>query len=167
MTRTRHPRVVPIFCLLSLALAAAPAAPVRAGEPEASSTPALHWHPVGEEEVLADREGKPILYFFTADWCAPCHQLKETLFADPEKASEIAASFVPVQVQDTRVETGRNDPEVDEAIRRYRVSSLPTLVVALPDGRELAQQRGYAGADRAWQWIRQQATAAERKLDER
>jgi thiol:disulfide interchange protein len=139
-------------------------APASAEEPVASST--IHWHPVGEELVLADREGKPILYFFTADWCGPCHQLKRTLFADADKASRIAASFVPVVVQDTRVETGKNDPEVDAAIRRYRVSSLPTLVVTLPDGRELSQQRGYAGPDRAWNWLQQQARAAEAKIDE-
>lgn len=165
MSRPLHARVLPILSLLLLALAAVPGAPVHAADPEPAATPALHWHPLGDEEVLADREGKPILYFFTADWCAPCHQLKNGLFADPDKASEIAASFVPVQVQDTRVETGRNEPEVDEAIRRYRVRSLPTLVVALPDGQELSQQSGYAGADRAWRWIQQQAEVAGEKLD--
>lgn len=164
----RAPRLPLAFALCAVASLVAFPAPASADEPQAepAATPALHWHPVGEEEVLADREGKPILYFFTADWCAPCHQLKRTLFADPEKASHIAASFVPVEVQDTRVETGRNEPAVDEAIERYRVSSLPTLVVALPDGKELAQQRGYAGADRAWSWLQQQAEAAEEKLDE-
>lgn len=173
MSRSTAAPAFPILCLpllaLTLILVVGFGAPARAADPapapQASSTQALHWHPVGDEEVLADREGKPILYFFTADWCAPCHQLKDKLFADPEKASHIAATFLPVQVQDTRVETGRNDPEVDEAIRRFRVRSLPTLVVALPDGSELAQQSGYAGADRAWQWIQEQAEAAEQKID--
>lgn len=172
MSRFRFARALPLLPVLAaVALAAVVPAPASAASPPAesgaNSTPALHWHPVGEEQVLADREGKPILYFFTADWCAPCHHLKRTLFADPDKASHIAASFVPVQVQDMRVETGRNVPEVDEAIRRYGVSSIPTLVVALPDGEELSQQRGYAGPDRAWQWIQEQAEAAEQKLDGR
>jgi thiol:disulfide interchange protein len=172
MSRFRFASTLPLLVVLAaFAAALALPAPASAGsppaQPEANSTPALHWHPVGEEQVLADREGKAILYFFTADWCAPCHQLKRTLFSDPEKVSQIAASFVPVQVQDRRVETGSNDPEVDAAIRRYGVNGLPTLVVALPDGQELSQQRGYAGVDRAWQWIQEQAEAAGRQLDGR
>jgi thiol:disulfide interchange protein len=166
-----------ILALTCFALVGLWAAPAEAGSPaepnpgsEPGSTPdpaasPLHWHPVGDEEVLADREGKPILYFFTADWCAPCHQMKRTLFADPEKVSRISEWFVPVEVQDVRAETGENPPAVDEAIERYRVMSLPTMVVALPDGRELGQHRGYAGEERAWRWLNQQAAMAEAKLD--
>lgn len=150
----------------SPAAAADPQAAPAAGAEVGGSSP-LHWHPPGEEQVLADREGKPILYFFTADWCAPCHQMKRTLFADPEKASRIAASFVPVEVQDTRREKGANAPEVDEALRRYAVNSLPTLVVALPDGSEVAQQRGYGGTVRTWMWLQEQAAVAEERLDDR
>jgi thiol:disulfide interchange protein len=160
------------FALVSLlaapAEAGSPAEPSPGSEPGSTPDPAaspLHWHPVGDEQVLADREGKPILYFFTADWCAPCHQMKRTLFADPEKVSRISEWFVPVEVQDTRVETGENPAAVDEAIERYRVMSLPTMVVALPDGSELGQHRGYAGEERAWRWLNQQAAMAEAKLD--
>lgn len=177
--RTAVPTLV---ALALLGLAAAPAGAGTPAEPQPSAQPAsepastpastpdpaagtLHWHPVGEEEVLADREGKPILYFFTADWCAPCHEMKRTLFADPEKAAQISRQFVPVEVQDTRVEKGENLPEVDEAIERYRVMTIPTLVVALPDGSELGQHRGYSGEDRAWRWLTQQATAAEAHID--
>jgi thiol:disulfide interchange protein len=166
-----------VFTLCTLAFLSLSAAPAVAGsaadstpgsEPASTPDPAaspLHWHPVGDEEVLADREGKPILYFFTADWCAPCHVMKRTLFADPEKASRISEWFVPVEVQDVRAETGENPPAVDEAIERYRVMSLPTMVVALPDGSELGQHRGYAGEERAWRWLNQQAAMAEAKLD--
>lgn len=165
-----------VTALLLVSMAAAPSA-AAAGEgagaeaPDAApaapmSTP-LHWHPLGEEQVLADREGKPILYFFTADWCAPCTRLKETLFSDPEKAPQISRSFVPVEVQDTMVEKGENLPEVDEAQERYTVSTLPTLVVALPDGSEVAQYRGYSGAARTWSWLKRQAAVAGHRLDDR
>ncbi|HSL82689.1 MAG TPA: thioredoxin family protein [Thermoanaerobaculia bacterium] len=178
MSRDRSALLAPsLVAAVLLASAAELATPALAADPQPSSAPAaavevggsspLHWHPPGEEQVLADREGKPILYFFTADWCAPCHQMKRTLFADPEKASHIAASFVPVEVQDTRRETGANAPAVDEAQERYAVNSLPTLVVALPDGSEVAQQRGYSGTVRTWLWLQQQAAAAEERLDDR
>jgi thiol:disulfide interchange protein len=177
MSRDRSALAPCLVLTVLLASAAVFASPAVAADPQAAAAPAaevavggaspLHWHPPGEEQVLADREGKPILYFFTADWCAPCHQMKRTLFADPEKASRIAASFVPVEVQDTRRETGENTPEVDEAQERYTVNSLPTLVVALPDGSEVAQQRGYGGTARTWSWIQAQAAVAEERLDDR
>jgi len=166
-----------VVTLCTLAFLGLSAAPARAGSPadstpgsEPASTPdpaasPLHWHPVGEEEVLADREGKPILYFFTADWCAPCHVMKRTLFADPEKASLISRQFVTVEVLDTRVEKGENLPEVDEVIERYQVVTIPTMVVALPDGSEIAQHRGYSGEERAWRWLTQQAKVAEGEID--
>lgn len=156
----------------ALVLAALAAAPATAGETKApgatsSNPPVFEWHAPGPEAAArAEQDGKPILYFFTAEWCAPCHHLKRTVFADPEKAATIVASFVPVEVQDTRVETGKNAPEVDEAIERYRVSSLPTMVVALPDGEEVANQSGYAGAARAWMWLQMQAKAAEAALED-
>jgi thiol:disulfide interchange protein len=162
----RHPfRVVAATFALGLLLAAGP---VLAQEPAgaAASTPeVLEWHvPGAAAAARAAEEGKPILYFFTAEWCAPCHHLKRTVFSDPEKAAAIAASYVTVEVEDTRVETGKNDPEVDEVQQRYDVRSLPTLVVALPDGQEVGNQAGYAGAARAWTWIQTQAKAAEAKL---
>ncbi len=153
--------------LASPAAAADPPSAAASAEAEVGGSSPLHWHPPGEEQVLADREGKPILYFFTADWCAPCHQMKRTLFADPEMASRIAASFVPVEVQDTRREKGANAPAVDEAQERYAVNTLPTLVVALPDGSEVAQQRGYGGSARTWTWLQAQAAAAEERIDGR
>lgn len=171
MSRDRSallPYLLAIALLASTVALASPASAAgAAADPDAPMSTALHWHPVGEEQVLADREGKPILYFFTADWCAPCHHLKRTLFSDPEKATRISRSFVPVEVQDTRVEKGENLPEVDEVQERYAVSTLPTLVVALPDGSEVGQHRGYSGAARAWSWLQRQAAVAEDRLDDR
>jgi len=178
MSRLRA--AIPVLSFLALvALAAAPAragageppaqdpAATAATEAPAARTEALHWHPVGDEEVVADREGKAILYFFTAEWCAPCHEMKRTLFADPEKVSRISQEFVTVEVLDTRVETGENLPEVDEAQERYQVMTIPTLVVALPDGSEVGQHRGYSGEERAWRWLTQQAMVAGAHLDEK
>lgn len=177
---SRYRAAIPVLSFLALvALAAvparagsgetsaqAPAAPAATEAPAAAS-PLLHWHPVGHEEVVAGREDKPILYFFTADWCAPCHEMKRTLFADPEKVSLISQEFVAVEVLDTRVETGENLPEVDEAQARYQVVTIPTLVVALPDGSEIGQHRGYSGEERAWRWLTQQAQLAGAHLDEK
>ncbi len=171
MKTARPARTLALIFLLALVVAATPAlaqeTETTGGEETISSTqPILEWHLPGPEATAhAAEAGKPILYFFTAEWCAPCHHLKRAVFADPEKAELIAASYVPVEVEDTRVETGENTPEVDEMLKRYRIRSLPTLVVALPDGQMVGNQSGYAGASRAWSWLQLQAKLAEMKLD--
>ena len=169
MSRSRAVMILGWAALAAVLLpGTAPASPDGSGGSPAVQTQApaaeLHWHPPGEEEVLASREAKPILYFFTADWCAPCHKLKRELFDDPDRAAEIAERFVPVEVLDTTVERGTNRPEVAEVVERYAVRSFPTLVVALPDGTAVDQQRGYAGAERAWSWLRRKGAAAAKRL---
>ncbi|MFP3942093.1 MAG: thioredoxin family protein [Acidobacteriota bacterium] len=167
-----RPRAVTILGCAALAAAllpgvalASPAAGDGSPAPQTQAPAAdLHWHPPGEEEALASREAKPILYFFTADWCAPCDKLKRELFDDPDRAAELAERFVPVEVLDTTVERGTNRPEVAEVVERYAVRSFPTLVVALPDGTAVDQQRGYAGADRAWSWLQRKGAAAAKRL---
>lgn len=158
--RNRLP--IAVFALaVTACLAGSP--PALAAGPASSPVVALEWQDLGAEQTLASREGKPILYFFTADWCAPCHHLKKAVFDDPVKGAQVAEWFVAVEVQDTMVETGENLPEVEEAFVRYGVSTIPTLVVALPDGTEVSQERGYRGHDAAFRWLeRQAATAGDR-----
>lgn len=126
----------------------------------ADGAEALDWHDPGGEAAVATEQGKPILYFVTADWCAPCHHLKRNLFDDEDRAAELERWYVPVVVEDTRAETGKNSPEVSEIIDRYGVRTLPTLIVALPDGTAVATESGYRGADHAWSWLREQADTA-------
>jgi len=124
----------------------------------------LTWHQPGDEATLAARDSKPILYFVTAEWCGPCHALNDKLFSDPAKAERIESWYVPVVVEDVRAEQGSNSPEVAALLDRYSVRSIPTLIVALPDGTPIAAQAGYRGADSAWRWLQFQAAAAEKHL---
>ncbi len=156
MHRRLHRASITLTLLLPLLLGA-PAA-------LADGVEAIDWHDPGGEAAVADEEGKPILYFVTAEWCAPCHHLKRKLFDDEDRAAEIERWYVPVVVEDTRVEKGKNAPEVAEIIERYGVRTLPTLIVALPDGTAVATESGYRGPDHAWGWLREQADAAAARL---
>lgn len=103
-----------------------------AGQDRAETS--LRWRPLlaGEEEALA--AGKPVLYFFTADWCPPCDVLKRTVFENEDVVDLVERQFVPVEVVDREQEDGVNLPEVEAVGFRFLVTGLPTLVVARARG---------------------------------
>ena len=121
----------------------------------------IPWRPSADAETIARQTGRPILYEFGAEWCGPCRVLQSEVFADPQHASIIASSFVPVRVVDRQREDGRNPMDVQTLEERYHIQAFPTLVVVDPDGGELTRLEGYPGAT----GVMQQLTNAAAKYD--
>jgi len=116
-----------------------------------------------EGAVAAARSsGKPILYDFTAEWCAPCKMLDRDGWADARVAALVNDSFVAARVVDRTREDGKNAPWIDELQQRYRVNAFPTLVVAAPDGREIAIAQGFNGKTKLIAFLEGARTGAPR-----
>jgi len=111
----------------------------------------IRWRPIEGAAAEARQARKPLLYDFTADWCAPCQMMQREVFADREAAGRIEAMFVPVRVLDRRQEEGRNPAEVDSLQQRFHIQSFPTLVVVPADGGEPTVLVGYQGKGRTIQ----------------
>jgi thiol:disulfide interchange protein len=107
----------------------------------------VRWTAAESAGATARASGKPILYDFTAEWCAPCRVLDAQGWSDSEVAALVNSSFVPARVVDRVREEGKNPAWIDELQRRYRVGAFPTLVIAAPDGAPIAVSQGFAGKE--------------------
>ncbi len=93
-------------------------------------------------------QGKPVLYEFTAEWCAPCKKMKREVFGDRDAAEFINRSFHPVRILDTDESAGA------QAVRQQqRVTGFPTLLVMLPAGAPRASE-GYSNKQETLQFLR-------------
>lgn len=82
------------------------------------------------DDTLADALARgPIVIDFSADWCAPCRAFEPVFDGFAERVSDLAFARCDVDA----------NPQV---AARYRVMSIPTVVVADVDGTELARQSG-------------------------
>jgi len=108
-------RLAVVFALLALA------APSRA---DVSAPNKIRWR--SDAKAAADEAGKlkrPLLVFFSAEWCMPCKEMMLRSFADPGVADLVGKRFVPLLVDMT------NDDDAAHAVgQRYHVSAMPTLL---------------------------------------
>jgi thioredoxin-like negative regulator of GroEL len=88
----------------------------------------------GYQQALfeAERENKPLLLFFTAQWCHYCHQMAGEAFTNPQVVS-LSEKFVCVLVD------ADSAPEV---CRQFRVSAFPTVQFVSPQGLALNRIEG-------------------------
>jgi thiol:disulfide interchange protein len=126
-----------LFALLAVTLIASLALMSRScgstGQP-----PAFAQRLTLAEAISQSREsGRPVLAFFTADWCGPCQKLKRGPLSSGRITRWIETNTEPVYVDATR---SQSDTELQTLLSRYRVRAFPTLLMIEP-GREL-EERG-------------------------
>jgi thiol:disulfide interchange protein len=109
-----------------------PATP-RAGSTTDSAEGGLHFVRGYEAGVrVAMRENRPLLVFFTAQWCHYCHEMADETFTDP-RVRQLAGRFVCVWVDADR------EAEVCQTLD---VQAFPTVQFLSPRGAPLKRLVG-------------------------
>lgn len=116
----------------ALAVALFSAAPLFAG--------GVSWEKSFEKALRrAQKERKPIMIDFRAEWCGWCHRLDKTTYRDEKVERLVGEFFVAVKV-DTE-----GSPSEREIASRYDVMSLPTILFVSPTGRVVHRLDGFQG----------------------
>jgi thiol:disulfide interchange protein DsbD len=90
-----------------------------------------------EALAQAQRERKPVVLDFYAEWCAPCIRMEKNTFKD-ERVKTLLDRCVFVRVD--------TDKQADIA-NRMAVEGLPDIRFVLPDGRVIRRLRSYQDAE--------------------
>lgn len=78
---------------------------------------------------IARESGRPAMLFFTADWCAPCVELKKQVFTD-KRVTEASKRLVTIWID---VDKDR------ETLAAYNVRGIPAIFFLSPAGNAVSR----------------------------
>ncbi len=120
-----------------------------AGSEDAAAAKIQWVQNVSEGLRLAKESGKPVMLFFTADWCAPCVELKKYVFSDKRV---VAASQRLINVY--------IDADSDfDTLSAYQVRGIPAIFFLDPLGEIISK---YAGDRSAGSFVKQMTAVADK-----
>jgi thioredoxin-related protein len=129
-----------VICLLSIFLlltascedgSTQPAVPA----PETASR-AIAWHEgdINSAFKQSSESGKPVFFYWGAEWCPPCQEIKHTVFKSPEFIDQ-STLFIPVYLDGDTAQAQRFGEELG-------VQGYPTMIVFDPNGNEVTRIPG-------------------------
>ena len=107
----------------------------------------VHWVSIEEGARMAATSNQPIMLFFTAEWCGPCHMLEGEVFSNADVARDINERVVAVRVLDRKREEGRNPQTVEQLEMYYANRRFKAVVFDEVTSDEGARMEGFRPAE--------------------
>lgn len=82
--------------------------------------------------------GKPMILYFTGEWCVPCRVMRRQVWADEEVKTSVNAEFIPVAIDVA-------NPDNAAVLARYNVGGAPVTIITDPQGNALRWRAGRIG----------------------
>ena len=102
-----------------------------------------------EAKAQAAKEGKKILMEFTgSDWCPPCKALHAKVLSQEVFKTEAPKNFILLKLDNPRDKSNQSVAEQAQYRKlsaQYKVSGVPTIILADDQGRPYHRQVGYSG----------------------
>ncbi len=103
----------------------------------AANSRGIVFAPFSEQSVQASlAKGRPVLLDFSADWCAPCHELEQQTFPD-KRVIALAGAFDAYKVDLTKYQS----TESEVSRKKYGVTGVPTVLFLVPGQGEVVAAR--------------------------
>jgi thiol:disulfide interchange protein DsbD len=90
----------------------------------------------------AQREHRPLLIDFGAEWCPPCKKFEVETFTDPEVRAELARFAL------LKVDCTNNDDESERLRDKYDARNLPTVLIFDGQGQKVLKLGEWAAPDK-------------------
>jgi len=111
----------------------------------------VHWSDFATGLERASAERRPVLAYFTANWCGYCKKMDRTTWKSPDVIERLAGLVaVRVDVDETQPRNGQAGADVAS---RYGVRGTPTLAVLDSNGKVLARTSGYLDESQLLEWL--------------
>jgi thiol:disulfide interchange protein len=107
-------------------------------------TAEIRWLPYPQALAVARKEQRRIFVDVWADWCLPCVQMHRHTYRDPA-VQEALDEFVTTQIDAMTSST---------TLDRWKVDTLPAMLILDSSGRPIDRRTGYRSASELLLWLR-------------
>lgn len=101
--------------------------------------------------------GKPMILYFTGEWCVPCRVMKRQVWADDEVKALVNAQFIPVAID-------IDNPDHAAIMARYNVGGAPVTIITDSQGNALRWRSGGIGKPEFLELLREPNSSATKGL---